>query len=166
MTTKIHLTWLCRSHTLGNIRHVLQCKLQSCKSKMSHGNFRYVRQLAHFVTTGKKKNLHEKTMIFAVLTSMQEVWMNFGNFQHSVLPDSCISKEQVSKIKNEVCTRRGRKQMSLNEPPDVCRDNIVNNMMISWVQSISYWSRNHWTEQCISLSPEKWVSSGQIMPVK
>lgn len=32
----------------------------------------------------------------------------------------------------------GRKQKSLNGPLDVCRDNIVNNMMISWVQSIGY----------------------------
>jgi hypothetical protein len=43
----------------------------------------------------------------------------------------------------------------LNGPLDVCRDNIVDNMMISWVQSIGYWSRNYWTKQCVSMSPEK-----------
>jgi hypothetical protein len=39
-----------------------------------------------------------------VLTSTQEAWKNFGNFQHCLLPDSCIPNGDVRKINNKVCT--------------------------------------------------------------
>jgi hypothetical protein len=35
---------------------------------------------------------------FVVLTSMQKVLKNFANFLRYVLQDSCISKEEISKL--------------------------------------------------------------------
>lgn len=46
-----------------------------------------------------------------------------------------------------------------SKPLDSCRDDVVNNVMVCWIQSTSYCSRNHWTKQFARLVPEKWSKS-------
>jgi len=156
----------CADHILPEVSILCYNVNYSPAKKNRTGNLdmHRLQQLERLPTTKRKRTWTEDD--FAVLTSKQVVWKNFGNFQHSVQPNSCIPNDDVSKMNNEVCTRSERKQKSLNGPLDVCRDNIVNNMMISWVQSISYWSRNYWTEQYVCLPPGKWVSSSKIMTVR